>query len=643
MINAPNTKDLKPANNDQEFIFVLNFHCQGESIRVQTYQRTGAEQETLRRYEDFKISLPKINQYSNKIKDLLSRANRNGRITKQTLLSLKQSGQLLYEELLPPRTKIIVGDTKLESLILSIDDGLVQIPWELAYDGKEFLCQRFNMGRSVSTKQEFTSSFRQIHPPLQMLILADPQGNLPSSHQEGIELRNMLGEGKNFAATDFKSSGITKDYIRGRLRNYDILHYAGHAEYDSEQPANGGFLLADGKLSALEIRNMIGRTPFPSLVFCNACSSGRTEQWKIAEGYQSVHGLTNAFLVSGVRHYLGTFWEIPDEPSLHFALRFYDELAGGTAIGEAVKKARLNLIDAYGEESIFWGSYMLYGDPTSVYAGRKESAQHKHRPNVTQSQKQLGVLRGQLQENQPQENKPAEHACDVSTQNRSKNYFIPALIVVAAIASVCLLLQLLQRQGLRDNSSAKQLAPSQPSAAYQDSKPDRVDELIRQLAIKYEAAKNMRAEQGPLGYDSAQPLRMVFLGIQTHQVPERDSQFVVNAVGDRLARSGRVSLVERQILDKLLEELRLTTSDLADPATALKLGRILSAQVMVTGSMAREGGQWMVTLRFVETETTFIKATLSDLIRAKDIRELADILAKKVLDKIEVAYPVGKR
>ena len=33
------------------------------------------------------------------------------------------------------------------------DDALVQIPWELLFDGQHFLCRRFSMGRLVSTPQ----------------------------------------------------------------------------------------------------------------------------------------------------------------------------------------------------------------------------------------------------------------------------------------------------------------------------------------------------------------------------------------------------------------------------------------------------------------------------------------------------------
>jgi Domain of unknown function (DUF4384)/CHAT domain len=68
-----------------------------------------------------------------------------------------------------------------------------------------------------------------------------------------------------------------------------------------------------------------------------------------------------------VQHYIGTFWEILDEPSSQFAKLFYGSVSQGESVGEAVRKAREKLIEAHGEETIVWASYMLYGDPTFAF------------------------------------------------------------------------------------------------------------------------------------------------------------------------------------------------------------------------------------------------------------------------------------
>ena len=63
-------------------------------------------------------------------------------------------------------------------------------------------------------------------------------------------------------------------------------------------------------------------------------------------------------------------WRTPfswPEPSSTFAIAFYRALAQGTGVGEALRRARQALAERYGEESVVWASYVLYGDPTCRY------------------------------------------------------------------------------------------------------------------------------------------------------------------------------------------------------------------------------------------------------------------------------------
>ncbi|UCG78859.1 MAG: CHAT domain-containing protein, partial [Nitrospirota bacterium] len=296
---------LKPLPAVDEKVFNLEFQSEGEKIRVKSREGIKGEASTIQSYEEATISMGKANEYSNKIVDLLKRANRSGKVSKDILNSLKESGQLLYDELFPAKTKEQLNSTELDTLILNIDDRLIHIPWELVYDGKEFMCQKFNMGRVVSTRQELKGKRRDVHIPLKMLIVADPQNNLAASYNEGVRLRDKLDEREDLMNVSFKSASVKNDFMKSKLRYFDLLHYAGHADYNKDNPSESGFLLEDGKLKAKDVLGMAGQTPLPSFVFSNACHSGQTEEWKMEEEYEKVYGLANAFLIAGVRHYLG--------------------------------------------------------------------------------------------------------------------------------------------------------------------------------------------------------------------------------------------------------------------------------------------------------------------------------------------------
>jgi tetratricopeptide (TPR) repeat protein len=82
------------------------------------------------------------------------------------------------------------------------------------------------------------------------------------------------------------------------------------------------------------------------------------------------------------------------------------------------------------------------------------------------------------------------------------------------------------------------------------------------------------------------------------------------ALAQALLEAGGVPVVERQRLRDVLAEQRLSTSDLADADTRLRLGRIVGASRMVFGGYFALGEQVQVNMRVVETATS--RVLLSD-------------------------------
>jgi hypothetical protein len=222
----------------------------------------------------------------------------------------------------------------------------------------------------VKTRQKVLSNRqRPISPPFKMLILADPGKDLFAAYQEGIQVRDLLECDKDRVDVEFRSDGISREWVKEKIRGFDFFHFAGHAEYNSETPEESCLRLGKGSISAGEIMKMAGTGCLPALVFLNACQSARSKE-HAADIYlnNGLFGLADSFLLAGVNHYIGTYWELLDVPGQKFALSFYKYLIGGFTIGAAVREARMDVIKTFGEETIVWGSYLLYGDPTARYS-----------------------------------------------------------------------------------------------------------------------------------------------------------------------------------------------------------------------------------------------------------------------------------
>jgi TolB-like protein len=78
-------------------------------------------------------------------------------------------------------------------------------------------------------------------------------------------------------------------------------------------------------------------------------------------------------------------------------------------------------------------------------------------------------------------------------------------------------------------------------------------------------------------------------------------------LSDDLAHSHRLMMVERGRLNELQREVQLTTSGIADPATAVRVGRLVTARTLVIGAIdATDAGRVTIDERAVDVETAAI-------------------------------------
>lgn len=293
-----------------------------------------------------------VERIARDIAAIATRGARWGDVDQGSRELLRQHGALLFDAVLPgavkARLRAAVG--RALRLTLVVDEALAALPWELMHTGSAFVGLEFALGRIVRGLQAET----QIGPAARgdrTLIVCDPRGDLMGSYYEGLTLRDELVQAG--VAVDLRSTGVALAEVRRIVREYDVVHFAGHAELGDGDER--GWWLADGVLGPTAIAEIAGGRRFPRLVFSNACRSAGPE-------------LARAFLAAGVEHYIGTTLEVPDEPASLFALTFHATLRAHpeAGIAEAVRVARVALAQRYGEASVYWAAWVLYGLPGGV-------------------------------------------------------------------------------------------------------------------------------------------------------------------------------------------------------------------------------------------------------------------------------------
>ena len=91
---------------------------------------------------------------------------------------------------------------------------------------------------------------------------------------------------------------------------------------------------------------------------------------------------------------------------------------------------------------------------------------------------------------------------------------------------------------------------------------------------------------------------------------------------------GDYTVVERERLVRVLEELRIGSSSLADEQTRLRVGKLVGAQFMVFGGYLVIGGKMRLDLRLVEVETGKVLKAVQKTALSNDISGWLDAAGK---------------
>jgi len=320
-------------------------------------------------FENLSIRMDDIEAFCQDMIDYVNKhqSKKNPKIIEKLI----KDGTTLSTMLLPPKIKeSLIAEKTASNLLLKLDFTLVHIPWELLYLDGMFLMERFYIGRWIITSQHLAKINGRPFPnnALNMLIIANPEGNLQDANSEGLRLFRTIGQHPSIKAS--LMSSVNSRQLISRIKDYDIVHFAGHLDYHKDDIMKNGWKLSEGTFTANDIYKMAGEAPMPSLIFSNACQSVRTDEKQIQR--HNSFGFANEFMLAGARHYIGTHWEISDASSRIYSLKFYKSLSEGQSVGESMAAAKTKLFNNNVHDAC-WPGYVLYGDPSVSYFGSGKS------------------------------------------------------------------------------------------------------------------------------------------------------------------------------------------------------------------------------------------------------------------------------
>lgn len=187
---------------------------------------------------------------------------------------------------------------------------------------------------------------------------------LPGSKQEVQEIGRILKGPRRLlldaAATETAFKALP-------LERFRIVHLAVHGIANSQFPDRAALILGtspaspdDGLLQAREIRDLPLRA---DLVVLSACETGSGKLL----GEEGIASLERAFLLAGAKAVVASLWTADDIYTIALMKRFYERLATGSDKGSALREAKLNVLQEFGDGSlpVYWAGFTLVGDGSS--------------------------------------------------------------------------------------------------------------------------------------------------------------------------------------------------------------------------------------------------------------------------------------
>ena len=180
-------------------------------------------------------------------------------------------------------------------------------------------------------------------------VFGNPEGDLKWAGEEANQIS------KYFNTKCFIEEKATKAELIKALKESEVIHLAGHGEFEGRGDAN---LLKLADQEVLKAEELFDMSFSNDLVVLSGCETG----------VQGIHagdellGLVTGFLYAGSKSVISALWRVDDEASQKLFNEFYRKIDSGKIKVIALQHAMKRLIaDKTTEHPYFWAAFTLNG------------------------------------------------------------------------------------------------------------------------------------------------------------------------------------------------------------------------------------------------------------------------------------------
>jgi CHAT domain-containing protein len=238
----------------------------------------------------------------------------------------------------------------IDRLLIIPHNSLHHLPFAALHDGKSYLCERFAISY-LPTSSLIPIMARQRTPDQDRNYLISAISDYSATREKGLvfssrlrsaagleDLSYTLEEAETIFALSTKTSGNTKlvknDEVKTSLQSlfkqFPIVHFAGHAVFNPDEPLASGLVLGDGSIltAASILQGNALKTNCGRLLVLSACQTGVN---MVTAGGE-ILGLARALMYAGMPNLVLSLWEVADRSTAQLMLDFHESLMDAQAV-----------------------------------------------------------------------------------------------------------------------------------------------------------------------------------------------------------------------------------------------------------------------------------------------------------------------
>ena len=325
-----------------------------DTLLIEYYPSNDALYIFLVSHDSFQIQ--KVDIDRNRLYDLIRKFREQLVIPDNTssMNNFRKDGAFLFSVLLEP----VEDSMKGKKQVVLVPGGLLwYLPMEMLgpENGKMLIQQKSVSYLSSSDILKLVQMKKKMADTDSIIAFGSPEGvNLPQTREELKQISAIFPSGQIFTG-----SNATKENFFKNAANDSIVHIATHSSLNRDD-VNKSYIQFAGSDGKLFLGEIYGLPLQPScLVTLSSCESALG----VDNPGREFASLASGFTTAGASSVVASMWKVDDAATAELFVEFYRNLKQGKSRSEALREAKLKLINnKKTSHPFFWGGFVLMGD-----------------------------------------------------------------------------------------------------------------------------------------------------------------------------------------------------------------------------------------------------------------------------------------